>query len=218
MSLPTVLDSANPVPEVVIGYVSVRSQGGTSLLETQEIDDAERFYGSESDQPEARGRSSPPGWGARGEPARRRGRGPPAAFAELTGGQIVPRERLMHTRAGRLEYVTHLDIVGGDQPDVLGVGRRVGGRRHRRRGARASARAAGVFPAPVPPTVARFHIRVPDDVATILGASQAHRRGQVGAGVKVAMVDSGHYAHPFFAAHRYAVKPAIAIVPGTSGP
>ena len=28
----------------------------------------------------------------------------------------------MHTRAGRLEYVTHLDIVGGDQPDALGVG------------------------------------------------------------------------------------------------
>ena len=123
----------------------------------------------------------------------------------------------MRTRAGRVEYVTHLDIIGKRQPEALGVGL-------------AGSKAAGiegvvlerprapqaVFPSPLPPTVARFHLRVPDDVATILGAAEAHRRGKVGDGVTVAMVDSGHYRHPFFAAHRYAIQAPVAMIPGTS--
>jgi hypothetical protein len=218
-SLPPILESGADVPEVVIGYVSVRSRGGTSLFEAQEIDDAERFHGSDSDRQAAVRAVEAAGLRVLAES--RLGiavAGPPAAFTELTGGEVVPRERLMHTRAGRLEYVTHLDIVGGDQPDALGVGAPRSDKAGIEGVVLERPRAPqGVFPAPVAPTVARFHLRVPDDVATILGASQAHRRGQVGAGVRVAMVDSGHYAHPFFAAHRYAVRPGIAVVPGTSG-
>ena len=71
-----------------------------------------------------------------------------------------------------------------------------------------------IFPAPIPPSVGRFHLRVPDDVATILGASEAHRRGERGAGVTVAMVDSGWFRHPFFAAHRYEVDPPVTVGPG----
>ena len=57
---------------------------------------------------------------------------------------------------------------------------------------------------------------MPDDVATILGAAQAHRRGQRGAGVTVAMVDSGWFRHPFFTAHGYNVQPPVTVVPGTN--
>ena len=35
-------------------------------------------------------------------------------------------------------------------------------------------------------------------------------------GVTVAMVDSGQYAHPFFLAHGYDVKPPVSVVPGAS--
>ena len=143
--------------------------------------------------------------------------GPPEAFAELTGGEVVARERLMHTRAGREEYVTHLDIVGDGQPDALGVAtarsenaRIEGVVLERPRAPQA------VFPAPIAPDVARFHLRVPDDVATLLGAEEAHRRGLVGDGVSVAMVDSGHFLHPFFPAHGYKVRRPVALVPGTS--
>ena len=45
-------------------------------------------------------------------------------------------------------------------------------------------------------------------MATILGAAGAHRDGQRGAGVTVAMVDSGWYRHPFFTAHGYTVETA----------
>ena len=102
--------------------------------------------------------------------------GPAGAYEELTGGTVQPFERLMHTRGGRLEYVTHLDIVGS--------------RPARARSASAPAARTSidgvvlerprspmaVFPAPIPPSVGRFHLRVPDDVATILGAAEAHRR------------------------------------------
>jgi hypothetical protein len=76
-----------------------------------------------------------------------------------------------------------------------------------------------IFPAPIPPPVPRFHLRVPDDVATILGSWDAHQRGQRGAGVTVAMVamvDSGWFRHPFFAAHGYTVQPPVAVIPGTA--
>ena len=100
MSLPTILESGTDVPGTVIGYVSVRSQGGTSLFEADEVTDTEPFYGSDSDHGEARRAIEAAGVEVLAES--RLGlavAGPPEAFAELTGGQIVPRERLMHTRA-----------------------------------------------------------------------------------------------------------------------
>jgi subtilisin family serine protease len=129
----------------------------------------------------------------------------------------VTREVLLHAEAGRERYVTHVDIVGREQPETLCV-------------ANATADASSiegvllerprilqaVFPAPIPPTVPKFHLRVPDDVALALGATAGHRKGHEGVGVTVAMVDSGQYAHPFFLAHGYDVKPAVSMVPGAS--
>lgn len=217
-AMPAITDSGNSLPDMVIGYLSVRSQGGTSFLSAEQLNDVEPFYGSTDDRREATRVAELAGLEILAES--RLGlavAGPPGAFIELTGGEMVPRERLMHTRAGRVEYVTHLDIVGEGQPNALGV-------------AVPSSDASGiegvvlervrapqaVFPTPVPPSVARFHLRVPDDVATILGANAAHRRGLVGDGVVVAMVDSGHFRHPFFAAHGYAIRPPVAMVPGTN--
>jgi hypothetical protein len=113
--------------------------------------------------------------------------------------------------------VTHLDVVGGNQPGALGVAVP--------RSPAAPIDAVvlerpkaplAIFPGPVPPPIGQYHLRVPDDVATILGAARAHRDGQVGAGIVVAMVDTGQYQHPYFAAHNYTVMPPVAIVPGTS--
>jgi subtilisin family serine protease len=216
MSMPPIIESGNALPEVVIGYISVRSQGGTSFLDADEFIDPEPFYGSQPDDREATQAIEKVGLEIVAES--RLGKavaGAPSAYEELTGGTLEPVERLMHTRAGRVEYVTHLDIVGSDQPQALGVGK-----------AKPAAVEAivlerpraplAIFPAPLPPSVGRFHLRVPDDVATILGAAQAHRRGQRGAGVTVAMVDSGWFRHPFFIAHGYNVQPPVTVVPGTN--
>jgi len=143
--------------------------------------------------------------------------GPRGAFEELTGGTVVARERLLHAESGRERYVTHLDITGPGQPASWGVAMP---------GSVSSGIEGvlierpriptGVFPSPIPPLVSKFHLRVPDDVALGLGASPAHRDGHTGDGVVVAMVDTGQYSHPFFAAHRYNVRPAISVVPGAN--
>lgn len=216
--LPSTLESDNEVPDVVIGYLSVISQGGTSFIDAGDVSDVEPFYGSDSNHREAIRAAESGGFEVLAES--RLGlavAGPPGAFTDLTGGELVTLERLTRTRIGRIEYVTYLDIVGEGQPDALSV-------------AVPRSTASGiegvvlerprtphaVFPAPIPPSVARFHLRVPDDVAMLLGATEAHRRGQVGEGVVVAMVDSGQFRHPFFTAHNYTVRPAVAMVPGTS--
>jgi subtilisin family serine protease len=216
MPMPTILDPGDALPEVVIGYVSVRSQGGESFLDADDLSDAEPFYGKRADDTKATQASEQAGLEILAES--RLGKavaGPPEAYEELTGGTLVTVERLMHTRAGREEYVTHIDIVGSGQPDALGVGN---GRPAAIDGVVVERPRAPlvIFPTPLPPSVDRFHLRVPDDVATILGAAEAHRQGHRGAGVTVAMVDSGWFRHPFFTAHGYEIQPPITVVPGTN--
>jgi subtilisin family serine protease len=212
-----VIDSDALVPDLLVGYVSVTSQGGTSVLDADDLGDPEGYEGSAEDRRSADHAAEASGLEVIAESALGRAvAGPPEAFAELTGGRIVPRERLVHTRAGRKQYVTHFDIVGEGQPEAFGAGV-------------ASSRESGIeavvlerprfphaiFPSPKPPPVAAFHLRVPDDVALVLGAQAAQRRGHDGRDVNVAMVDTGHFTHPFFTAHGYDLAPTTAMVPGT---
>jgi hypothetical protein len=73
--------------------------------------------------------------------------------------------------------------------------------------------AASMFPPPVP----YWHLDVPGDVSLGINADKVHRSGITGRGIKVAMVDSGHYAHPFFAARGYRVAPVV-LGPATANP
>jgi subtilisin family serine protease len=67
------------------------------------------------------------------------------------------------------------------------------------------------------PKVAYWHLEVPGDVAAACNAERAHRRGITGRGVRVVMTDTGHYAHPFFAARGYRVRPVV-LGPGAANP
>lgn len=70
---------------------------------------------------------------------------------------------------------------------------------------------------PTPPAVDYWHLKVPEEVAAGCNATPLHELGLTGAGVKVAMVDSGWFAHPFFAAQGYSVAPVV-LGPGASAP
>lgn len=70
--------------------------------------------------------------------------------------------------------------------------------------------------APIHPSAYRY-LFVPDEVAVILRASRAHRLGNTGRGVVVAMIDTGHYRHPFFIRHRYRISPTL-LGPGETDP
>lgn len=72
-------------------------------------------------------------------------------------------------------------------------------------------------PAADPPAGDYWHLTLPEQLATALRADGAHRGGVGGAGVRVAMVDTGFQSHPFFTSRGYRVEPTVA-GPGTSDP
>lgn len=59
------------------------------------------------------------------------------------------------------------------------------------------------FESPLPPPVRYHHLRIPDDIATVLRSGLVHKQGVTGKGVLVAMPDSGFYKHPFYSWHGY---------------
>src|SRR5437660_12278178 len=110
----------------------------------------------------------------------------------------------MRVGGDRVRYVTHVDIVGDNQPKALGVGY----------AATPSANIdgiliqrprtfLGVFPSPVAPNSTRFHLWVPDEVALGLNELRARSLGRYGEVVVVAMRDSGEYQPPYFTVHVY---------------
>lgn len=72
-----------------------------------------------------------------------------------------------------------------------------------------------LFESAIGPKGKYWHLNVPGDVSVGLNADRVHRSGFTGAGVKVAMVDTGHYPHPFFAERGYAVSRVLG--PGADG-
>lgn len=59
------------------------------------------------------------------------------------------------------------------------------------------------------PTKSYWHLRIPGDVSLGCNADRVHRTGITGKGVKVAMVDSGWYKHPYFLGRGYRVAPVV---------
>lgn len=70
---------------------------------------------------------------------------------------------------------------------------------------------------PTAPAVDYWHLDVPDDVALHCNARLLQQFGVTGAGVRVAMVDSGWFRHPFFVAQGYNVAPVV-LGPGATDP
>jgi hypothetical protein len=62
-------------------------------------------------------------------------------------------------------------------------------------------------PSPLPPLeIGEHHVRLPDQLAQILGASDAHQRGITGKSIRVAVIDSGFYPHPFYQLKPYDIR------------
>ena len=56
---------------------------------------------------------------------------------------------------------------------------------------------------PEPPQIREHHVRVPEQLANVLSADTLHARGITGKGVRVAMIDSGFFPHPFYLSRGY---------------
>jgi len=68
-----------------------------------------------------------------------------------------------------------------------------------------------------PPAVNYWHLDVPGDVSLGCNADLAHRDGVTGRGIRVAMVDTGWFRHPFFTQRGYRVG-AVTLGAGTANP
>lgn len=81
---------------------------------------------------------------------------------------------------------------------------------------------AEYFESAVPPIASTSsgsyrYFDVPDEVAMLLNAERIHRLGTTGRGIRVAMVDSGQYRHPFFNRFGFRVKKTV-LGPGATDP
>lgn len=70
---------------------------------------------------------------------------------------------------------------------------------------------------PFAPPKAYWHLDVPGDVSLGMNADKAHRGGITGKNIKVAMVDSGFYKHPYFVERGYKLN-AVTLGPGAANP
>ena len=218
-SIPSQYPSDNDAPDAIHGYISVEGAKSVFTERSKKFPDSPKAYhAKKADRDRVRHDLQKSGFVILAEsPLGLSVVAAPGAFEELTGGKLEMVERLCYADAGCMRYVTNIDVVGKGQPLTLGVAR----------AASKSAKIDGIlverpkmlhamFPSPMPPTVSKFHLTLPGDVAANLGAAPAHQQEFRGDGVSVAMVDTGQYRHPFFTAHGYHVKRAITMVPGTS--
>jgi subtilisin family serine protease len=219
LGLPLETISDNPIPEHVIGYISVQGKESVFRGEVKGLhQSAKAYHANKTDRDAVRRDLEKSGFEVVSESALGFSVVAPSdAYVDITGGELEAKERLMHSEGGDIRYVTHLDIVGKDQPATLGVGR-VKSKTLKVDGIVLEKPRIyyAMFPSPIPPDSPKFHLRVPGDVAVTLNALAAHQQGHRGDGVLVAMPDSGWFRHPFFTAHGYNVKQPIAVVPGTN--
>lgn len=137
------------------------------------------------------------------------------AFESAFGTQLVAEERMTLKQQGIEEEATYFDTADNDVPGlVITDGTRFG---ETLEGVAIEEPAYPAAPTPFPPTVDYWHLDVPADVSLGCNADRAHRSGITGAGIVVAMVDTGQQPHPFFTARGYRVAPTV-LGPGTSLP
>lgn len=133
--------------------------------------------------------------------------GPPRAYEQAFEAKLFTEERDVLKPCNVESTATFIESPTAERPGLIDTG-----------GSRFAELLEGVaieepvypFAAnPMPPARAYWHLDVPAGVSLGCNADRAHRGGTTGAGVRVAMCDSGHFAHPFFAARGYRVAPVV---------
>jgi subtilisin family serine protease len=217
--LPTVTASDNPVPDKIVGYISVEGKESVFAPRTKKLHKtAKAYHADKKDRDSVRRDLEESGFEILAESVLGMSvYAEPGAYEELTGGTIEPKEKLMFTTEGVREYITCLDIVGSKQPQALGLGM-VKSKSLPVDGVvlEIPRQPHAIFPSPIPLNSPKFHLQLPSDVATALNATLAHQQGIRGDDVKIVMPDSGWYRHPYFTANSYTVQKPMVAIPGTN--
>ena len=207
-----------PLPELVFAQASPRSVGGTSLFETaRTIDHAsvEAFMSEAAMVTAAASRLRGAGFQVLDvTPTTINIAGAPSLYEEYFSTRLVAEERAVLKPQDREDTATFVECPDTDLPGLIPAGR-----------SPAAEVLEGVaieeprypFASPLPPKADYWHLQVPGDVSAGTNAERAHRMRVTGAGVKVVMVDSGWYRHPYFTSRGYRSAPVV-LGPATSNP
>ncbi|MFE7760447.1 S8 family serine peptidase [Streptomyces sp. NPDC057438] len=221
------LDSG--LPSIVYAQASPRSIGGTSLFEAGPATErtAQSVQSEVRVVEEAARQLREAGFTVFREAGRARGgpaelapeatlniSGPPDLYERAFHCSLQPEERPVLKEHQREDLATFVECPQTDMPGFIDT---------------ADTDFANVlegvaieeprffFATALAPTTDYWHLDVPGDVSLGCNADKAHRAGVTGKNVKVVMTDSGHFAHPFFSARGYRVRP-VELGPGATAP
>lgn len=199
-----------PLPPILYANASPRSIGGTSLFDTPRpptAGDAMAFASEEAVIRSATARLQAAGFSVLGiSPHAINIAAPPELYEQVFGATLVTEERDV-IKGGQVEdTATFVECPDTDLPGLIPTA-----------GSGLNDVLEGVaieepiyfMESAFAPTKEYWHLDVPGDVAAGLNAEKAHRRGYTGKNVKVVMVDSGWYRHPYFTKRGYRSSPVV---------
>ncbi len=207
------------VPPLIYAQASPRSIGGVSLFEAQSQISADTVVNFTSEQNlvnRAVTQLQQAGFQVlQVTPLTINIAGPLQAYERAFNTRIISEERPVIKEFGREDTATFWDSPDTPLPSLVGT-----------RGTTFENVLEGVAiespryyfaPSMFAPLKAYWHLRLPGDVSLACNADRAHRGGITGKGIKVAMVDSGHYKHPYFVGRGYNIAPVV-LGPGAANP
>ncbi|HWH34679.1 MAG TPA: S8 family serine peptidase, partial [Acidimicrobiales bacterium] len=206
------------LPGTVYAQASPRSLGGTSLFDAIRPVTAEVVAGFASEAGLVRSAASQ--LQAAGfqvlhiSPVTINIAGPPSLYEEVFDTRLVTEEREVIKGGARRDSATFVEAPDTDLPGLIATA-----------GTPLGEVLEGVaieepnYPMEIAfaPTRTFWHLRVPGDISAGCNADRAHRGGITGRGVKVVMVDSGWYKHPYFVRRGYKASPTV-LGPATANP
>jgi hypothetical protein len=199
-----------PLPDVVYAQASPRSIGGTSLFDASRSID-HRNVGNYTSE-EAVVRNAVSRLQAAGfqvlqvSPTTVNIAGPPSLYESYFSTSLITEERpVIKPQIGE-DLATFVESPDTDLPGLIDTSR-----------SPAADVLEGVaieepvyfHQSPFPPKRSYWHLDVPGDVSLGMNADKAHRMQVTGSGVKVVMVDSGWFRHPYFTGRGYRAAPVV---------
>ncbi|KZD39565.1 peptidase S8 and S53 subtilisin kexin sedolisin [Bacillus cereus] len=221
----TIHISGNALPPIVYAEASVRSVGGESIFETEKMithENVHRYY----NKPELVDIAV--------EKLKRAGfevlnigsvtiniAASPETYERTFNTKIIPEERKV-IKSGTMSTATFLDVPETDLSGLIDISNSaladvLEGVALNEPMYYLSLEPLSNLSSPTPPTIDSYYLNVPDDISHLLGADKIHQAGVTGRGIKVVMIDSGWYRHPYFTQRGYHANPVV-LGPGASNP
>lgn len=199
-----------PLPEVVYAQASPRSVGGGSLFDASRTIDhhnVENYTSAEAVVRNAVSRLQAAGFQVlQVSPTTVNIAGPPSLYESYFSTRLVAEQRTVIKPQVGEDTAEFIDSPDTDLPGLIDASR-----------SPAADVLEGVaieepvyfHQGPFPPKRGYWHLQVPGDVSLGMNADKAHRMQITGAGVKVVMIDSGWFRHPYFTGRGYRAAPVV---------